>query len=72
MSASSATTTYRVDGMTCGGCARSVSNALSALAADAEISVDLAAKTVTITSTLSSEQVRSAVEGAGFHFEGTV
>lgn len=72
MTASSSTATYRVDGMTCGGCARSVGNAFGKLAPEAEVSVDLAAKTVTITSLLSADQVRQVIEEAGFSFEGAV
>ena len=65
---------YRVDGMTCGGCARSVTNAIIRHAPDATVSVNLEAKTITITTTAAGpvpvEAVRKAVEGAGFTFGG--
>ena len=44
-------TTYLVDGMTCGGCATSVTNALHALDASMTIEVNLEAKTVTVLET---------------------
>lgn len=63
--------TYRVTGMTCGGCARAVESAIKAVAPEASVSVDLAAKAVTVEGA-SEEQVRQAVDDAGFGFEGAV
>lgn len=63
--------TYRVTGMTCGGCARSVETAIKAVAPAATVSVDLAAKAVTVDGA-SAEQVKQAVDEAGFDFEGAV
>lgn len=61
---------YKVDGMTCGGCARSVTNAITKLAPGATVAVDLPTGIVTVDGA-DSEQVRNAVEGAGFDFGGT-
>ncbi len=61
--------TYKVGGMTCGGCARSVTNAIGKLAPDAAVTVDLAAGTVAVEGA-AEETVRKAVEGAGFDFGG--
>lgn len=61
--------TYRVDGMTCGGCARSVVNAIAAAQPGAKAEVDLAAKTVTVEGADESK-VRAAVSDAGFAFVG--
>lgn len=61
--------TYTVDGMTCGGCARSVTNAITKLAPDARVSVDLPARAVTVDGATEST-VRQAVEAAGFEFLG--
>jgi copper chaperone len=58
-------TTYRVTGMTCGGCARSVESAIKAVAPAATVQVDLAAKAVTVDGA-TAEQVRQAVDDAGF------
>lgn len=63
-------TTYRVTGMTCGGCAKSVETAIRAAAPGASVSVDLAAKAVTVEGA-SAAQVRQAVDDAGFTYEGT-
>lgn len=63
--------TYRVTGMSCGGCARSVETAIKALAPAATVSVDLDAKAVTVDGA-SADQVKQAVDDAGFGFEGAV
>jgi len=63
--------TYSVIGMTCGGCAKSVTSALKNLKADAEVSVDLDGKTVTVDG-LDETQVKTAVQGAGFEYKGKV
>lgn len=63
--------TYRVTGMTCGGCARSVETAIKAVAPAASVTVDLAAKAVTVEGA-SESQVKQAVDDAGFGFEGAV
>ena len=61
--------TYKVDGMTCGGCANSVTNAIKNLASNAEVHVDLEAKTVSVSGT-DQDTVKQAVEDAGFEFRG--
>ena len=61
--------TYRVAGMSCGGCARAVTEAIEAAAPGATVSVDLAAATVTVGGATAA-QVESAVSGAGFEFGG--
>lgn len=64
------TAKYKVSGMTCGGCARSVTNAITARDLSAKVEVDLPAGVVTIDGDLSEDTVKDAVEGAGFDFEG--
>jgi copper chaperone len=64
--------TYRVDGMTCMGCARSVTNAIKDAAPGADVQVDLGAKTVTVSGTADDTTVKKAVEAAGFTFAGAV
>ena len=63
-------TAYRVDGMTCGGCANSVKNAIKAVAPEVEVAVDLEAKTVSVEGALAAESVEQAVTDAGFEFKG--
>lgn len=62
---------YKVDGMTCGGCARSVSNAIVKAAPNAAVTVDLASGRVMVDGGIAEEVVRQAVEEAGFDFVGT-
>jgi len=61
---------YIVSGMTCGGCARSVTNAIMAKDSSAKVDVDLVSGTVKVDGALTTDQVRDAVEGAGFEFKG--
>jgi len=64
--------TYKVSGMTCGGCARSVEQAIKAAAPSAQVSVDLAAGKVSVDGVADDGLVAKAVDGAGFDFEGLV
>ncbi|MEA1676479.1 heavy-metal-associated domain-containing protein [Nitrospirillum sp. BR 11163] len=61
---------YRIDGMTCQGCARSVTKAIQAVAPSAEVAVDVEAGVVTVTGPADGDQVKDAVEDAGFDFIG--
>lgn len=58
--------TFQVAGMTCGGCARSVSNAVHRLDPSAKVEVDLAAKRVTIASSLDESAFARAITEAGY------
>jgi len=62
--------TYKVMGMTCGGCANSVTNAIKEAAAGAEVSVDLDAKTVSVDGVDDDAVIAKAVTDAGFEFAG--
>ena len=61
---------YRVTGMTCGGCARAVSKALAGVAPQAKIDVDLAAAMVRVAGGPDDVAVKQAIETAGFGFAG--
>lgn len=61
--------TYTVHGMTCGGCAKSVTNAIQTAAPGASVEVNLEAKTVTVEGA-SMDVVKQAVVDAGFEFMG--
>lgn len=63
--------TYKVSGMTCGGCARSVEQAIKAVAPGAEVSVDLPKGQVTVEGA-DDTLVSKAIDGAGFDFQGAV
>jgi copper chaperone len=63
--------TYRVVGMSCQGCVRSVTKAVQAAQPGAAISVDLAKGLVTVDAAGPDDgAVKKAVEEAGFEFEG--
>jgi copper chaperone CopZ len=62
------TTTYEVTGMTCGHCVSAVTSELTQLTGVHEVSVDLPTGGVTVTSEapLPVDQVRQAVDEAGY------
>ncbi|MEU9507026.1 heavy-metal-associated domain-containing protein [Micromonospora sp. NPDC048170] len=66
------TTTYQVQGMTCGHCATSVSNEVGAIPGVSDVQVDVAAGRVTVTSEgpLETDTVRAAVDEAGYDLVG--
>ncbi|MFF2144956.1 heavy-metal-associated domain-containing protein [Kitasatospora sp. NPDC101155] len=68
----SSTITYTVSGMSCGHCEKAISEELSALAGVTEVAADAQAGTVTVSSAapLDEEQVRAAVDEAGYELVG--
>ena len=62
---------YRIGGMTCQGCARSVKAAIERAVPNAEVSVDAATGLATIAG-VPAETIKTAVESAGFDFLGAV
>jgi copper chaperone len=63
--------TFKVSGMTCGGCVRSVEQAIKSAAPSASVSIDLPSGKVTVDGA-DEHVVAKAVDDAGFGFEGTV
>ncbi|MFD6973685.1 heavy-metal-associated domain-containing protein [Streptomyces sp. NBC_01310] len=68
------TTVYRVTGMTCGHCEGAVTNEISALPGVATVKAVAATGEVTVVSAapLADEDVRAAVDEAGYEFAGQV
>ena len=66
------TTTYQVQGMTCGHCVNSVSTEISAIPGVSDVQVELASGQVTVTSAspLDTDTVRAAVDEAGYDLVG--
>jgi copper chaperone len=64
-------TTYRVTGMSCGGCSKSVTSAIQEIAPGAKVEVDLGNQAVSVDGA-SEAEVKQAVDAAGFGFEGKV
>ena len=62
--------TYRVTGMSCGGCARSVETAIKALAPSAVVTVDLANAKITVDNVTDDSLIEKAVGEAGFTYGG--
>ena len=62
------TATYTVTGMTCGHCVSAVTEEISALDGVESVDVELTSGSVTVTSTddLSLDDVRAAVDEAGY------
>lgn len=62
------TSTYLVEGMTCGGCAGKVTDRVEQIPGVQDIDVDLATGGITLTSTSGVDEaaVRQAVEEAGY------
>lgn len=56
----------KVERMSCGGCARSVTKSVQSLDSNAKVDVDLTSKNVRIESDASLEAVRSAIIDAGY------
>ncbi|WP_142846997.1 heavy-metal-associated domain-containing protein [Telmatospirillum sp. J64-1] len=62
--------TYRVSGMTCGGCARSVEKAIQTSVPGAQVTIELQSGRVTVEGACSDDQIERAVTEAGFDYEG--
>ena len=58
--------TFKVDGMTCGGCVGAVTRAVQTVDKDAKVEVDLASKTVKVDSNVSALQIIDVITNAGF------
>ncbi|NUR28832.1 MAG: heavy-metal-associated domain-containing protein [Streptomycetaceae bacterium] len=65
-------TTYQIKGMTCGHCAQAVTGELTLLAGVRTVDVDVPAGTAKVTSDapLPVDEVRSAVDEAGYELVG--
>jgi copper chaperone CopZ len=64
--------TYQIKGMTCGHCAQAVSGELTLLGGVRQVDVDVPAGTARVTSDapLTIDQVRAAVDEAGYELAG--
>ena len=60
------TTVLPVEGMTCGGCASSVTRALEKVPGVTDVQVDLDAKRATVQGEADRAALVDAIEGAGF------
>ena len=63
---------FQVSGMSCGGCVASVTRAVKAVDAGAEVSADLPTQKVRVQSQAEAEQLKAAIEDAGYDVVGVV
>jgi copper chaperone len=57
---------FQVSGMSCGGCVASVTRAVKSVDAGAEVNADLASQKVSVASGVPAEQLKAAIENAGY------
>jgi len=62
----------QVEGMSCGGCVRSVTKSVQVVDGTAKVEVDLANKKVRIDSQASLDSVKSAIGDAGYPVTASV
>jgi copper chaperone len=62
---------YRVDGMTCEGCVRAVTIAIRKFDPSGFVQVDLRGGTVSVAGAATDDQVRQAIERAGYAYRGS-
>jgi len=62
--------TYRVVGMTCGGCVRAVTKAIERRQPGAQVTIDLSRGLVEVAGTPADAEIKAAIETAGFEFKG--
>ena len=56
----------QVEGMTCGGCVRSVTKSVQSVDSNAKVDVDLPTKKVRVETLATLEAVKSAINDAGY------
>lgn len=57
----------KVNDMSCGGCANSITRAVTSVDPAAKVDIDVATKIVKIDSVLTSERLVAVIEAAGYH-----
>lgn len=60
---------FKVAGMTCGGCVRSITNAVHGVVAAAKVTVDLRSKRVSVETNVDAGAITDAIENAGYQVE---
>lgn len=59
-------TRFNVSGMSCGHCVKAVTQAVQAVAPEAQVKVDLASGEVTVDGKIDPVRIRGAIAGAGY------
>ena len=63
-------TTYKVEGMTCEGCVKSLSNAIAKALPQSKVSIDLDQGLVNVDGPSDDTRMANVVEMAGFTYQG--
>jgi copper chaperone len=63
-------TTYKIEGMTCNGCASAVGKAIQRVVPGAKVAVDHKAGTAKLEGAPDDAAIARAIEDAGFAFKG--
>lgn len=63
-------TTYKITGMDCQGCVKSLTRCIKGIEPLAEVTVEL--ETGSVTTTAAADNVEAAAKMAGFTYEGTL
>lgn len=58
---------FKVKDMSCGGCANSITRAVTSVDPIAKLDIDIATKIVKVDSVLASERLIAVIEAAGYH-----
>ncbi|MBI3709976.1 MAG: heavy-metal-associated domain-containing protein [Proteobacteria bacterium] len=66
------TTIYQIKGMSCAGCARSITNSIKKIEPNARIHVDVVSGHVTVEGQIPESVVQQAAVAAGFEFSGRI
>jgi len=63
--------TFSVNGMNCGHCTKTITNAILAIDPAAKVETDIPSKTVKVSSTQSIDNLSSAIAEAGYEVTAT-
>lgn len=61
---------YKIEGMSCGGCAKNIEKAMNQAFPDLKVAVDHVKKEMRVEGIADTEAVKQVVEDAGFDFKG--
>lgn len=62
--------TYKISGMDCMGCVKSITRSIKGFAPDVDVNVELETGLVTIAGDFTEAQMKDATKQAGFTYEG--
>lgn len=66
----STTNTYKISGMDCMGCVKSITRSIKGFAPEADVNVELETGLITVSGAFTEEQMIEATKQAGFTYVG--